>query len=1012
MLDSTTKRRIDDCRDILVGKVPDPKSQIDQITVALIYKFMHDMDQQAVELGGTPTFFAKHTVQVNGKDEVKDFAQYAWPFLMATALSGEDRVKLYAEALEKMPENPGLPPLFRDIFKNTYLPYRDPATLREFLKRINEFTYDHSEKLGDAFEYLLSIMGSQGDAGQFRTPRHLIDFMTAVIDPQKHETILDPACGTAGFLISAYKHILRHTSSNHAADDPLAFQLHGVKQEDLTVSAKRYTGDRLTPDQRKKLVRNIVGYDIDPGMVKLSLVNLYLHGFPEPHIHEYDTLTSTDRWEERYDVILANPPFMSPKGGIQPHGKFGIPSTRSEVLFVDYIAEHLNPNGRALVVVPEGIIFQSGKAYKALRRKLVDEHYLVGVVSIPGGVFNPYSGVKTSLLWFDRALARKTDKLLFVKVEADGFDLGAQRRPIAQNDLPEAFALLQDYKRALAEGVKWEAPTDSAVQAFEVERSRVSSTADCSLSGDRYKNVAARDERLNMVALGELMPRGTESLDPRKSPDETFELWSIPAFDTGSPERTKGADIGSAKKVVLPGDVLLSRIVPHIRRAWVVEPSAMKQRQIGSGEWIIFRSEDANPHYLKRILVSDPFHEQFMRTITGVGGSLTRANPEAVREIQIPLPPLAEQEALVAEVEGYQRVIDGARQVLAHYKPRITIDPQWEMVELGEVCDFTRGPFGGSLKKEIFVPSGYAVYEQGHAIYDQFDDVRYFITAEKFGEMKRFEVRPGDVIMSCSGTMGKVAIVPEHVRPGIINQALLKLVPRATLLKEYLKHWMDSDNFQETLGRLTMGAAIQNVASVSVLKNLQIPLPPLAEQQRIVAELEEERRLVAANTALVARMEAKVRERVARVWSSGSSVAARPSAHSFGIARPDTPADDRTIRRSDDLQNGSEPKPVSTPYSDADEEVPMAAEPSPEMERRGPGRIGPGRPRKGEGGNGQAAEAIRTYLHGHPGWHGKGAVLEATGVEASAWNAAIKELLEAGQAERQGEKKGARYRGV
>jgi type I restriction enzyme M protein len=671
MLDSTTKRRIDDCRDILVGKVPDPKSQIDQITVALIYKFMHDMDEQAVELGGKASFFAKHKVIVNGKEEEKDYAQYAWPKLFAKDLSGEDRVKLYGTALESMEENPGLPPLFRDIFKNTYLPYRDPATLREFLKRIAEFDYDHSEKLGDAFEYLLSIMGSQGDAGQFRTPRHLIDFMTAVIDPQKHETILDPACGTAGFLISAYKHILRNNSSNHAADDLLAFQQHGMKLEELTLSAKKYAGDKITPDQRKKLVKNIVGYDIDPGMVKLSLVNLYLHGFPEPHIHEYDTLTSSDRWEERFDVILANPPFMSPKGGIQPHGKFGIPSTRSEVLFVDYIAEHLNPNGRGFLVVPDGIISQKGKAYKALRKKLVDEHYLVGVVSLPGGVFNPYSGVKTSLLWFDRALARKTDKMLFVKVEADGFDLGAQRKPIAKNDLPAAFALLLDYKQALADDATWEAPSGAIVQAFTTDKNTVSGTTNCILNGERYKRSDARDPNSNMVALGELMPVKTPSLDPRKSPDEVFELWSIPAFDKGAPERTKGCDIGSTKKVVLPGDVLLSRIVPHIRRAWVVEPSPKKQRQIGSSEWIIFRSEDVNPHYLKRLLVSDPFHEQFMRTITGVGGSLTRANPDAVRDIEIPLPPLAEQEALVAEVEGYQQEVKALKLEIANKEEKI-----------------------------------------------------------------------------------------------------------------------------------------------------------------------------------------------------------------------------------------------------------------------------------------------------------------------------------------------------
>ncbi len=196
MLDTDTKRRIDTARDILVGKVPDPKSQVEQITIALIYKFMDDIDSESEELGGERTFFAG------------EFARYGWARLMRSGLGGHETLNLYAEAIDRMPENPGIPPLFRSIFENAYLPYRDPETLRAFLKIIDQFSYDHSERLGDAYEYLLQIMGSQGDAGQFRTPRHIIDFIVAIVDPQKHETVLDPACGTAGFLISAYKYIL------------------------------------------------------------------------------------------------------------------------------------------------------------------------------------------------------------------------------------------------------------------------------------------------------------------------------------------------------------------------------------------------------------------------------------------------------------------------------------------------------------------------------------------------------------------------------------------------------------------------------------------------------------------------------------------------------------------------------------------------------------------------------------------------------------------------------------
>ena len=177
MLDAETKRRIDSARDILVGKVPDPKSQVEQITIALIYKFMDDMDAQAEELGGQRTFFAG------------DFAQYSWPRLTRSGLGGFEMLNLYAEAIARMPENQGIPQLFRTVFSNAFLPYRDPETLRLFLKTIDEFSYDDSESLGDAYEYLLSVLGSQGDTGQFRTPRHIIDFIVSVIDPRKEETI-------------------------------------------------------------------------------------------------------------------------------------------------------------------------------------------------------------------------------------------------------------------------------------------------------------------------------------------------------------------------------------------------------------------------------------------------------------------------------------------------------------------------------------------------------------------------------------------------------------------------------------------------------------------------------------------------------------------------------------------------------------------------------------------------------------------------------------------------------
>ena len=317
MLDADTKRRIDTARDILVGKIPDPKGQVEQISIALIYKFMDDLDSESVELGGKRKFFRG------------EFAKYGWSKLMAPGLGGSGMLELYSEAITKMPENSDLPSLFRNIFDNAFLPYRDPETLRAFLKTIDEFSYDHSERLGDAFEYLLSVLGAQGDAGQFRTPRHIIDFVVSVVNPKKHEMVLDPACGTAGFLIAAYQHILRNN-----VDDSGSL--------------------RMSPRDKERLSGNFVGYDISPDMVRLSRVNLYLHGFRDPRIYEYDTLGDQGRWNEYADVIVANPPFMTPRGGVTPLNRFSVKSRRSEVLFVDYIADHLNAAGRAELLCLKG----------------------------------------------------------------------------------------------------------------------------------------------------------------------------------------------------------------------------------------------------------------------------------------------------------------------------------------------------------------------------------------------------------------------------------------------------------------------------------------------------------------------------------------------------------------------------------------------------------------------------------------------------------------------------------
>lgn len=408
MLNSDTKKRIDSARDVLVGAAPNPMSQIDQITYALIYKFMDDMDQAAIKAGGEPSFF------------IGDLEIYSWSRLMDTRTGNQEKMNLYSEALSKFAQAKQLPELFRTIFKGAALPYKSPETLGMFLKEINYFDYSHSEELGNAYEYLLSIMSAQGDAGQFRTPRHIIDFIVEVVNPLKGETVLDPACGTAGFLISAYKHIINNHSASQTGIDP---------------------NQALTPTEKKNILENFEGYDIDEMMVRLAKVNMYLHQFKNPKIFEYDSLTMDSRWNDKFDVILANPPFMTPKGGITPHNKFSISSRKAEALFVDYILSHLKPNGRAAVIVPDGIVANS--TFKKLRKMLIDNG-LWAVVKLHGFAFKPYAGAKTSILFIDKG-RYSNGKILFARVNNDGYEKGEQRRPIPEDDLPALTLVLKEF---------------------------------------------------------------------------------------------------------------------------------------------------------------------------------------------------------------------------------------------------------------------------------------------------------------------------------------------------------------------------------------------------------------------------------------------------------------------------------------------------------------------------------------------------------------------------------------
>ena len=235
MLNQDTKKIVSDARNTIVGRLPSPTDQCEQITMALIYKFMSTVDRETEAIGDEPEFFPD------------DDRKYAWDQLMSMSKSADEIYNLYTAGLSYIAGRTDLQEVFSATFKDAGVPYNDSRTLRAFLDIVDRFDTSDTENIGDAFELMLQETGAQGKAGQFRTPRHIIDFIVSIVRPQKHETILDPACGTAGFLASAYDHITRQSDND------------------------------LTATDRRELAKNLTGYDNAPQMVKLATVNMYLH---------------------------------------------------------------------------------------------------------------------------------------------------------------------------------------------------------------------------------------------------------------------------------------------------------------------------------------------------------------------------------------------------------------------------------------------------------------------------------------------------------------------------------------------------------------------------------------------------------------------------------------------------------------------------------------------------------------------------------------------------------------
>jgi len=420
------------------GGIANPLTAMEQISYLLFMRRLDEMDlkekKKAEFTGESYRSLFEGKFKLPGMDEEVEKETLRWSYFKQME-GGEMLVHVQNKVFPFIKQLNGDGSSFGKYLKDAVFIIPKPSLLVESISIIDkvyqmieeetEAGQTFQDTQGDMYEFLLSEIASAGKNGQFRTPRHIIQMMAELADPKLGETICDPACGSGGFLLAAYQHILTtYTSDDRKFTDENGF-LRGTY------------GDKLTNDKLWKQLREntFFGYDFDNTMVRIGLMNLILHGITQPNIDLKDTLSKNYNEDGKYDLILANPPFKGSidKGDINEG--FTLGTTKTELLFLNRIFNSLKMGGRAAVIVPDGVLFGSSKAHKQAREILIDECELQGVISMPSGVFKPYAGVSTAILIFVKG--GKTEKVWFYDMEADGRSLDDKRDKIEQNDIPE-----------------------------------------------------------------------------------------------------------------------------------------------------------------------------------------------------------------------------------------------------------------------------------------------------------------------------------------------------------------------------------------------------------------------------------------------------------------------------------------------------------------------------------------------------------------------------------------------
>jgi type I restriction enzyme M protein len=481
--------------------------------------------------------------------------------------------------------------------------------------------------------------------------------------------------------------------------------------------------------------------------------------------------------------------------------------------------------------------------------------------------------VKTSILILDKSLARQSDTVGFFKVENDGFNLGAQRRPIDKNDLPQVLTEVNEYLRRLRAKEPVEVEDFTPTRGLIVAKEKIAASGDYNLGGERYRVNGTRSNVFPLVSLSDVCIINPPKLQGLSLPPDTLVSF-VPMSDLGenrmtfAPKETKRiGELGTSYTYFSDGDVLVAKVTPCFENGKAgIARNLTNGVGFGSSEFYVLRPSDrVLAEFVYFCVTHRQFREPAVEQMTGTGG-LQRVPKSYVEAFEIPLPPLEVQKEIVAEIEAYQRVSDGARAVLDHYRPHIPIQPDWPMVELGEISELISGRH---VEKDNYNTERRGIsYLTGPSDFGPVSP-----TVSKWTEHPEAKANRGDVLITVKGSgLGSINLL--DIEEAAISRQLMAI--RVKDANPAFVHTFLLSKFEhfQSLGN---GAAIPGISREHVLE-LRIPLPPLEVQRSIVSEIEAERRLVEANRELIARMEKKIAATLARIWGEPEAVENRAAA--------------------------------------------------------------------------------------------------------------------------------------